>query len=398
MADDDRWKNPAMPSSNRIEAISQRLGIRWDEVRTPMVTGILLGYTTAHFRAAVTSYVRTAELAVNRELTADEVMHLAELRAQSVRVQSLEVFPVAVTTYALVRRSMTTFRFPFWQPKPATFLPDVFPSPRATLLRGTPARLSWHALRIGAYALVTHWLFGPLFFGYVAVTSGVHMSQHPNLKEYRQDLLVAHQGRKKLRAEKENNGSQPNRERRGGMPERVVDPGEERRVDWEKLQGRDTSSSPPQEDYSEQSTSSTEGYETYQSGSSSVRVSSQPRVRHDSQQQPLPAQVRPDDDPFADDDASPVARSSGWPSQPVATTKSSWEQVRRGSRPADSEPQPTDRTSWAENRRGAGQTPQDYSYTNPDDGKSPSKEESQKRFDDMLEKERRGETEPRRKW
>jgi len=324
-----------------LEPIAQKLGIRWDELPQRPALGVLMGYNAAYYRSAITAHVHTAAWAVNRDLDSEEVQALAELRAEALRVQSLEIYPVFLTTYLLVRRGMTAFRFPFYTPKPSSFSPAAFPRPGAAFLRGTNARLAWHALRIAAYATLSHLAIGPMLFSYAAVNNAAAVARDARLQQYSQDLKEATAQRRTASA--------------AGVQQRTP-------AQLEALKARVGAESQDQQ-----------------------------------QARRLPRRADDDDDPFAADDSSPVAPSQR--SGPPASAGSTWEQIRRESKPAgDQQPKSTERASWAERRRGSGQTPQDYTYTNPDDGKGQSKEQSQKQFDDMLEKERRGESEPRRKW
>jgi len=357
--DDDNWKDSASAPPLSLEEQAQSLGIRWDSLPQRPAMGVLTGYNTAYYRKAITSYVQTAQWVVKRDLTPEEVQVFSGLRAEALRIQALEIYPVFLTTYLLHRKGAATFRFPFYTPK-KPFTPTVFPHPAAPLLQGALARTAWHGLRIAAYAAVSTSVFRTILFSYASMTTAAAFRRDPRLEQYENDLRakIARGGGRTGAPGEGQDGTEP---RRAGLSRKMAQA--EAWTEQVKAETREQAQRGP------------------------------------TQSLPWQRQKRSDDDadPFAADDASPVAPPPRGPS-PASSGSTSWEQIRRESRPADDTPQSTDGSSWAEKRRGAGQSPQDYTYAGPDDGKDQSREQSQKQFDEMLEKERRGEAEPRRKW
>lgn len=97
-----------------------------------------------------------------------------------------------------------------------------------------------------------------------------------------------------------------------------------------------------------------------------------------------------DDDSFLFDDASPVAPSQQRPRPPTSTQgQNSWASVRMKARLEASE--------WNRAAQQSGEAPESqnkterYTYAPDEQAAGPSKEQAQKEFDAMLERERRGE-------
>ena len=136
-------------------------------------------------------------------------------------------------------------------------------------------------------------------------------------------------------------------------------------------------------------------------------VERQPRGRPGAfplrQYKPEPPQSISEDesDPF--DDASPVAPSERqYGARQTSYGGSAWDRIRNQAKPQGDAQRPAPTSSWAQRReeeqtsRGA-QDGSSYNYAQSDEDKAYAKSQAQKEFDEMIERERRGESDGRRR-
>lgn len=257
---------------------------------------------------------------------------------------------VLLTAAYYTNKGRSTFRFPFYTPKPASFNPMYFPAASMSFLKGQSAVRLWHGLRFGAYAFISQYIVKIVIFSFVQAGYMVAIAGDPRLKAVREEMKPPRKARsERSKLPPANSPTDPV----AVSPSPSVASG-----GWD--------SPAPQ----------TPG----QSGWAS--------------QTPQPAQSAPqeDDDSYLFDDASPVAPSqrespsTGPPQSPGGG--SAWERIRQQAKSEEG-------ARWnprQQQNRGSGsqQTTNEYTYTPAEQEKAYAKEQVQKEFDAMLERERRG--------
>jgi hypothetical protein len=337
----------------------------------------LFGYTTQWQKTQVASTLAGLSAELRRVLSTTEADALAYHRSRCCAIASWSPPLVLATTLYFTRRGRATLRFPFITPDPAKFSPTAFPTASRPFLTGPSAVRLWHVLRFGAYGIVCHFLVKGFVDSYAQTTYLMNVLADPRLKAIRDAAKTSRQQH-----------SAPDAGAIQGAP----------------------------------------GYER----SATIGSRSPPHQRQQQQQQP-PQQFAPqpqgavqDDDSFLFDDASPVAPSQRQRPEQSSTSSnptgpgSAWDRVRSQAiaerlnqrlEQAGDQMQQRMKDSEAALERfnkqgrlgGRGRTEQStyptseqekaeqYTYPTSEQEKAYAKEQAQKEFDAMLERERRGE-------
>ncbi|KAK4241771.1 hypothetical protein C8A03DRAFT_12005 [Achaetomium macrosporum] len=347
----------------QTERALKLLSIPFDSLPQLPAFAPLFGYTTNWHKSQVAKAVVGASMDLRRVLTATEADALAYHRSRCCWKAAWSPPLALATTLYFTLRGRATLRFPFVTPDPARFNPNSFPTASRPFLTGLPAVRLWHVLRFGAYGIVCQFLVGGFVDSYAQTTYLMNVLADGRLKAIRDAMPTAkHQQRV------------PDADATRGMP----------------------------------------GYE--RSGTIGSRP---PPQRQQQQQQPQQAAPEPqgalqDDDSFLFDDASPVAPSqrqqpqqSSTGSTPSTGKGSAWDSVRRRAIEESAKERfeqfqdqmeqdrknldaSLERLQQSLGVRGQQRTEQHTSPTSEQE-KAYSREQAQKEFDAMLERERRGE-------
>jgi hypothetical protein len=307
----------------------------------------LFGYTTEWYKTEVARVILDMAGHMRRLPTPDEADALAYHRSTFCTTAAWAPPAVLLTTAFFVNRGRRTFRFPFYTPKPASFNPLYFPSASRPFLTGPSAVRLWHLMRFGAYGLLCQLLVKSIVISYATTISLTGMLRDDRLKAMRQTPRQnprqrQHEGRRQddNRTPKEN-GEQVQQQL--GQPQRQLG---QQPPAWQ--QPTEESPGAPQ-----------------------------------------------DDDSFLFDDASPVAQSQRQqPQRPSASSTSqpgqgsAWDRIRQRAKSEEGAPWNPGQQQNGESR-GQPRTER-YTYSPGEQEKTYAREQAQKEFDAMLERERRG--------
>ncbi|CAK7227669.1 hypothetical protein SCUCBS95973_006622 [Sporothrix curviconia] len=397
--------------------LADALPIQWDALPKIPFYGRFFGYNDQWYRASVAVSVLGVRSRAQRVLTLDEMQALAGLSANMVRRMSYE-FPVLIgTVFFLERRTRASFGFPFYKPN-ASFSPNVFPNAARPILKDAQARLAWHGLRFSLYTGTSHFALKLLFISWAASVNTLDFESNPKLADLRERLKsmrgqyeeLEKRARKEIRDQELSGRSAP------GQTAGQVNSFTEGLRREAGQYGRLAQEEQPQEQQWSQPPPSQQ---------------TQQRWPQPQRQPPPPApQQSPtygdfSDDAFADgqddfDDASPIAPSARRQesTRPTGGPGASWERLRHpgaaGEKPVAISKAPQGQYGWDAVRNGqvppqqakqassspdsSRQTTGDYTISSADEEKAYAHNQAQKDFDAMLEKERKGESEPSRRW
>ncbi|KAK3292695.1 uncharacterized protein B0H64DRAFT_235115 [Chaetomium fimeti] len=308
-------------------------------------------YTPRWQKAQVASALIENSLLIGRLLSPAEADAFAYHRSKVCSRATYGTPAVLLTAAYYTNQGRSTFRFPFYTPKPASFNPMSFPTASMSLLKGQSAVRLWHVLRFGTYAFISQYIVKIIVFSFVQAGYLAAIAGDPRLKAVREEMTPS----KKARAER--------------------------------------SRLPPAD-----------------GPANSVAVSPSPGVTSTGLDSPVPqtpgrrgwapqtpqsvpeSVSQQDDDSYLFDDASPVAPSqrerpsAGSPQSPGGG--SAWDRIRQQAKSEEGQRwnprQQQNRTS------GSQQTTDQYTYTPAEQEKAYAKEQAQKEFDAMLERERHG--------
>ncbi|KAH8887505.1 hypothetical protein GQ53DRAFT_818289 [Thozetella sp. PMI_491] len=373
-----------------IEQHAAMLGINWDQLPQLPVWAGLFGHTQERYHAAVLQSTSRAAVLLKRRLEPAERDAMASAIA-SHGVSLAYVDPVYVATaFAFERRGHKRLRFPFYTP--TSIDPYRFPSKRIPVLSGQLALWTWHGIRFGSYLFMSKLFMAPLATYIIASRTFNTLVRDPSLAAF-------HDAMKKLTPKDARMLDQQLRQKVETIYEYPAD-----------SNAQDSSASyfdgQGQEQDSETTAISRSAWDRYRGPGSSQR----PLQGQQGQQSPgwsPPAPPAPpsevDDDAYLFDDASPVApaarsQQSG-PASSASTAGSAWDRIRANNQPS----QQRDSQAWAQRRfqasQQAGQASQDnqggdaYSYSQDEQEKGYAKQQAQKDFDAMIERERQRDSE-----
>lgn len=322
---------------------------------------------------------------LNRPLTASEADAIAYHRSRSCKILGWRTPVIVLSTALMVYRGRRTFKFPFYTPKPASFNPFCFPTARRPLVTGAVAATLWHTARLGAYGTVFGLTVTPLFVSLSETSYLVNMLQDPRLKDLRDSINQQHRHQPPHAHAHTHTHTHTHTQTRpgGGPPHRA-------------------SSSPDTPDALDDSAIQTTAAAQAASAQLEAAMSQLP---------PEPP-AADDDDFFSDDDASPVApsarrqqqQSGPYPTQRPAGRRgagggagtgegggggSAWDRLRQR---ASSGQDDWDRAGQSAEEARI-QRQDQYTYAQGDREKARAREQAQREFDAMLERERRGQGE-----
>ena len=333
---------------NKLQVIlhnADKLGIDYDRLPPLPFWAGLAGYSRTWYKLNVAGSIINMSTAVGRPLTYDETQALAGYWGAYCRHRTYEPLTALGLTAFLWNRGRAKFRFPFHTPGP-DFSPHMFPGIPG--LAGQRAFVMLHVVRALAYGIPTWYVTQAVVGSYAKTSAMVKITMDPILKELNAAIM---------KEAREHAGPRGRR-----APPAPVDPAH---------------SAPPTPPSAEGAWQQDQD-QGWQNGTSS---------------------------PFLDeqDDRSGVSSmETQQTSFQSPTGGSAWDRLRRksaegsGSDAPRQEPQAGGYQDWAERRRGsqqtggAGQGSDSYTYSEQDQDNAVAKEQAQKEFDAMLERERRG--------
>lgn len=350
-----------------------RLNIQWDKVPKMPFWGYTGGFTEQWQHKAVGPRVAAAYIAGGRPLTESETEALSYWWGRSAAMQGHQVPLYLASTVYFQYKARATWRFPFYQPK--DFNPHVFPSKNMPVLKGDGARLLWRFVQTASYYTVSRIAAASFFASWAMSATSANIARDDRLKQWVHDAMEntkkqmaqGHRGIETMRQDT----SKVQVGMGGGETHRV--PQDWRTQDQDQDRAQDQAQTPP----------------------------TAPRPQTLPQYQP---QATIQDDPFDDDDASPVApvarRQQAQSAAPTPAPGTAWARLRKGQVPRQEGS--TQSGSWDKARQNSSQDAnqqQSYSYSESDEEKVHAQQQAQKDFDQMLEKERQGKEEKsNRRW
>lgn len=375
---------------------ADRLGINYEALPTVPIWGPIFGYNNQGVKLNCAARVMGAAAIMKREPTQAEKDAIAYHTAKAYVTRAYAPPITLAVTYGFWRRGFATYRFPFHQPKPPRFNPLKF-----FFLRGGNAHWAWHGARFFLYGTFAHMTVGGLFYSYAVSVYLANMAADPRLHDFRETVKAIA-------------GPAPNRPgqrrplpmQRGGESA-----GENSRQGFGTYDDANPVSQPSS--YGQDEDAAGRAFSGFardtddQVKQTREEVERQPRGRPGAfplrQYKPEPPQSFSEDesDPF--DDASPVAPSERqYGARQTSYGVSAWDRIRNQAKPQGDAQRPAPTSSWAQRReeeqtsRGA-QDGSSYNYAQSDEDKAYAKSQAQKEFDEMIERERRGESDGRRR-
>lgn len=367
------------------------LGIDYSRLPQRPFFAPLFGKTYDWYRDHIAETVIFASVALKRGLSPEEREALAQIAAKKCRTLCYEPPVSLAVTYAVWRRGYNEFRFPLYTPKSTWFDPEVFPHKKYPLYRGKVATYAWHAHRALAYYIVVHVLMSGLFESYATTVQVADTARDPRMANLRKEMAErAQEFRKRAGLP---GPSQPT----GGPLHDSSTPDDQSGSQYGGSQYGGSQ-------YGGPTGNENSGFDSPDNpGAAYQRPAPSPSPRRQPPPAQTPAASSSDDIGGGDffDDASPVARSeqrarsAGSSSQAGVT---SWAELRRQAQLGQSAGQDGSGDGQSSSWSRAGQKSEEYSYSKADEEKHLAKEQAQKEFDAMLERERHAESDQNRKW
>lgn len=384
-SDDDPYSSStpqAGPSNYRIDTANLPKPI-------PII-GALTGWNDQFFLKVLGGRIQVHTQLLKRPPTQEEVEAISYWSAKQISIFSYATTVGVLAGTWRAYNTTATYRFPFWQPNPERFNPQMFPSTRLPFIKGNNAVMAWQLLRFATYGGVGKVVSQILFGSYSMTVAAVGELGDPRLKAMQE--AARQQGQRQ----------------RGGLP----GPNMPGTAGSPQIGGMGRGKAPPVDDASptggmfpeENGTVSSAGLGSH---SGSANYDPQPpeqSKRWPQQSRPAPPiqHAEPQDQPFYPfDDASPTggqgARTDTPAPEPQRQQGSAWDRVRQGAgrgpagRQSDGRPQEPQR-GWAGVREQS-QSPtasDDSAFSRETEERSLAREQAQKEFDARVEKERRG--------
>ncbi|KAK0617315.1 hypothetical protein B0T14DRAFT_568829 [Immersiella caudata] len=286
-----------------------------------------------------------------RPLTNREAFRLVELLGEADRIRSFSDDVSVVATWYLWHRGRAVGRFPFgfWH------VPNynAFGIGRFFVVQGQRARVMWSIARFAAYYALVEPTCGVLFNSYTTVKVVGAINSDSTLKPMLQDIHRTQEARRDAR------GIQRKGRPPAPAPGAAYPPLPQERVP-----------------YSQQ----TQAYQ---------EPSQEPERGGDDGPSGLGDEPNYHDEPAS---SQPASSQSAYP--PPRTSGSAWDRLRKSAATPDSGSadggQRVKPSSWAERRQRAQQGATDsYSFSDQDQEQAAAKDQAQREFDAMLERERR---------
>jgi hypothetical protein len=146
------------------------MSMRFDDLPQLPFFAPWFGLTTSWHRSEVGKALGQLSVVAGRPLDPTEADLIAYYRSVACRRQTWASPLVAFGTAYMTYRGRDTFRFPFYTPKASWFNPMSFPGRTRSIAKGTPAVMIWHALRFTAYYTILKTFVAPFVHSY-ALTS-----------------------------------------------------------------------------------------------------------------------------------------------------------------------------------------------------------------------------------
>jgi len=359
-------------TDEQAEQALKLLGVPFENLKSPPFFAPLFGYTTSWQRKSIARSLIANSLAAGRVVTPAEADVIAQHRSK-VNYQLPWAYPAALVTAGyLTHRGRSRMRFPFYTPHPGRFSPLAFPSAAAPFLTGLRAGFVWNALRFGAYYVVCKYSVVPLFQSVVLTKSIFDLATDPRLKDI-DHLIVAKKKAKARQVAEDSAVAAPGR------------PSSWRKPEEEEQQGHDDDDQQQQQEQQQQEQQQQQ--QKQQEQQQLTRWAQQAKRDIESQG------ARQNYDIFGDG-ASPVAPAQGQQSQhpaagspPPPGAGSYWDKIRQRAKAEEGAPwQGQQQSGEPQGQQTTGQ----HTYTPAEQEKAYAKEQAQKEFDAMLERERRG--------
>lgn len=341
-----------------------RLGINYHELPPRPVWASFFGPADPIYKSRIAAKVMAGSIITNRELTPVETNALAQHYAGVLNAQAYVAPMSSLTSSVIWWRSYDNYSFPFWTPKRDKFNPHSLFGMKSAAFPHL-----WHSLRFLAWYSGCRLIIGIFVTSSALSTYVQKYNTDARLVDYRKDTK---EGIAKMSSGRTPQGQLGRQQPRPALPAK-----EESFESWPGTEQNTQDAQPP----------------------------------FPAAQKPVPESAADPfaaDEPYVFDDASPVApaeQQKGASRRPVQGG-SAWDRIRKGSQ--------TDASNAAAGRGSSQQTSAwgrkredeltsqgardgtSYTYSSGDEQKSYAKEQSQKEFDEMLERERRGEASGRR--
>ncbi|KAL2259371.1 hypothetical protein VTK26DRAFT_6975 [Humicola hyalothermophila] len=355
----------AVLTPDHVERNLRLLSVPFESLpQLPFWSGILPSATDWH-KGHIASMLASMSLKMGRVLTPEEADALAEHRSNWCR-KMIYIGPAYLGSAAFfVWRGRKTYRFPLRTPDPATFSPHCFPSRARPFLRGRVASFTWHALRFVTYGAFSYFCVSTSVSSWADTSYLVHILRDERLREVRETGQRQAAERAKLSS-----------------------------------QGRFPRQTPPQPEAAAGSSDASPA----QPHGGGYAAGGAFRIGPGQQQQPpqwtaqggisdSTGDALGGDSGYLFDDASPIApshRPQDGSSSAPADQGSAWERLRRQAQAEQSNKGgPRPQTDGSRASVGQPKTEQ-YTYSPSEEEKAYAREQAQKEFDAMLERERRG--------
>lgn len=394
--------------------------IRFEQLRPMQAWAPLVGLTNARRTNFVVTHVVRTAMAGKTRLRQEEIDAIADTAARNYN-RSAWIRPVAAgITGGIIYGNRADYRFPLYTPSRSWFNPEVFVTNRVAVLRGNLAKVAWHTIRFSAYFLI---IAPATAFFYVSISRtsiSAALFRDPRLSRVKKEVMD-HMPK---------NPNQPGRAPQPQAPRQQMDPSDIQRRD--ESYRRVGLPPPPAEDFTHMERRSADQWQSQDAEQSAEWGSEQaPRQRggmfgrwgatptsqpatQEQPKQPEQSSLWDDSDLLDDDDTSPVsaaARRAELAGRSPGQGGSAWDRVRQQAKASASPFARGDRskgdTAWGQLQQDAAPTERDrdrtppsqsYTYSQSDSEDDAAKRKAQKEFDDMLEAERKGEGNSRRRW
>ncbi|KAJ4393570.1 hypothetical protein N0V93_002783 [Gnomoniopsis smithogilvyi] len=340
-----------------------QLGINYDALPQLPFWAPLVGRTQLDFKRKIASQVMASSAVAGRGLTQPEKDALSQHFAKFLVIQAWDAPVILASTIACYRGTYAKYGFPLWTPKPDKFNPNKFPFVSADIPKEV-AQKSWHALRLLAWGAGCKFVVSIFFFSYAVSTFVAGSNTDPRLRDYHEAIKA------KISQRRRQGGLNSGQQSSSGLSD-----AQEPISPWANTD--QSTQEPPQSPWP-------------------VAQSSPPERTEDNSS---------DDEPYIFDDASPVAPTEQGKALPQQRGQgSAWDRIRSQVSPggaAQSRGSTGQNSAWARKRE-QDRTSQSareggsFNFSSEDEEKSYAKDQAQRDFDAMLERERRGEASGRR--
>lgn len=352
-----------------------RIGIKFDELPHHHFWAPLFGRLDEAWRINITAKVMASSAAIGRELSQSEKDAIAENYAQLLRTQDLDGPWGVAAAVGFYLRTRASYGFPLYTPSPEKFNPNKFLG-----LESPMAPRAWHGLRFVAWYAAWRVVTGIFCTSFAITGHERRYATDSRLQDYRRAAAEIRARRMQLQRTQQ-------MVQRGlsGMPS--MPPAT---TGWAGTEP------------SFQDTQNTQNARDARDAQAAQEAQSTWPGMQSPQQETPPASYT--DEPSVFDEASPVSPSDqqqeSSPQQPFTSGGSAWDRLRaqaRGRGAAQSQASGVQATAWGRKRedelisRGA-QQGTSYTYSSGDEERAYAKEQAQKEFDEMLERERRGQS------